>query len=96
VDGEPHGDHRLQRAAQRREVDLGVEAAQDAGGSERANALQRGRGRDPRALGQLVVRDAGVLAERFEDLTRRGAVRSACRSSWHIATKDRRFCDETP
>jgi hypothetical protein len=44
-----------------------VEAAQHAGLPQRADALQRGRRRDADALGQLVVGDARVLAERLED-----------------------------
>ena len=67
VDGKAHGDHRLQRASERGEVDLGVETAQDAGFPEGAHALQRGRRRDTDALGEPVVRDPRVLAERFED-----------------------------
>ena len=67
VHREPHRDHRLQGAPERGQVDIGVEAAQDAAPAQRAHAGQAGRRGDAQALGEPVVRQARVLAERLED-----------------------------
>ena len=82
VDREADGDHRLERAAEGAEVDLGVEAAHDAGLAQRAHAGQAGRGGEADALGEPVVRDPRVDAENFEDRAIDGVERLIIR---HIA-----------
>ncbi len=67
VDGEPYRDHRLERAAQRAQVDLGVEAADDPRLAQRADPRQARGGGEPDLLGEAVVRDPGVDAQVFED-----------------------------
>src|SRR4051812_15835913 len=52
MNGEPDRDERLERTAERREIDLGVEALDDALLAERAQAGESGGGRDADALGQ--------------------------------------------
>ena len=68
VDGQAHRDHRLQRPAERGEVDLGVEAVQHAR-ARAARARARGAvdGATPTRSARRVVGDARVLAERLED-----------------------------
>ncbi len=67
VDGQAHGDHRLQRAAERGQVDLGVEALEHARLAQRADAGQARARRDPDPRGELVVGAPRVLAQMFED-----------------------------
>ena len=67
VDGQADSDQRLERAAERREVDLGVEAADDAALAQRPQPRQRRGGRDPDALGEALVGDPGVRGEQLED-----------------------------
>ena len=66
MDREPHRDQRLERPAQRRQVDLGVEAADHAAVSQRPQPRQRRRRRDPDAVGQALVGDPGVAREQLE------------------------------
>ena len=66
VDGEAHGDQRLQRAPEGGEIDLGVEPADHASLAQRAQPGQRRRRRDPDALGQALVGDPGICGEQFE------------------------------
>ena len=65
------GDHRLERAAEGAEVDLGVEAADHAGLAQRAHAGEARRRREADLLGEAVVR---ASARR-----RSGCSRIACR-----------------
>ena len=61
---DPHGDDRLEPAAERVAVDVGVEAAQDAAGAQGAHALEARGGGEADALGQLLVRDPRILLQR--------------------------------
>ena len=67
VDREADGDHRLQRAPERGEVDLGVEAADDPALAQRAHPRERGRRRDADAVGEARVGDARVGREQLEE-----------------------------
>jgi hypothetical protein len=51
-----HRDQRLHVAAQRLERNVGVIAADDAGGAQAAHALRRRRGRDVHGSGEVAVR----------------------------------------
>ena len=66
MDRESNRDQRLERPAERREVDLGVEASDHAPIAQRPQARQRRRRRHPDAIGQALVRDPGVAREQLE------------------------------
>ena len=66
VDRKPNRDQRLERPAQRRQVDLGVEAADHAAVPQRPQPRQRRRRRHPDAVGEALVGDPGVVREQLE------------------------------
>jgi hypothetical protein len=73
---QPDGDHRLQVAAQRPRLDVGVEAADHPALAQRTHPHETGRRRDADALGQRVVRHAGVDGQLVQDRPVHGVERA--------------------
>ena len=67
VGADPHGDDRLEPAAEGIAIDVRVEAAQDAAGAEGAHALEAGGGGEADALGEVLVRDPCILLQRRDE-----------------------------
>ena len=80
VDSKPDGYQRLERPAERRQVDLGVEAADHAPIPQGPQPRQRRRRRHPDAVGEALVGDARVAREQLEQ----GAVDVVYRGLWMI------------
>jgi len=56
-------DDRFQRSTERRMVDFGMEASDDAACAQGAHALEAARGSEPHELGEVLVRDPSILLE---------------------------------
>ncbi len=105
MDGEAHRDQRLERPAERRQVDLGVKAADHAAIPQRSQPGERRRRRHPDAIGEALVRDPGVVREQLEQgavdvvygmlwMIRHGAdYRASDRRISNLARRSRRIFD---
>jgi hypothetical protein len=67
VGADPHGDDRLETAAERAPIDVGVEPQQDAAQPQRPDPLEARRGGDPDLRCEVLVREPRILLQRVHD-----------------------------